>query len=194
MTNFTMSDEDWEALLLSSGILAFVGVILIVVLGLLVVNYVIRCLGLYKMAKKVGSSKAWMAWIPYVNMWLMFNLPTKEYRVLAINKVINRNAAFWIYLGISLVATSVIAVFGVIPYLGAIIVFLGDIAVCVAQVFMLYPMYKDLFLLYHLDSSAQGYAIASTIFSFFLPIVPSILMLITSAKAPREIQIEADYR
>ncbi len=187
-------DDIWEALALSTGIIAVVGIILLIVFIFVAAIYVLQSLGLYKMAKKVGYSKAWLAWIPYANHWLMFNLPTKEYRVLAINKVIpSRNVAFWIWLAISLGGSYIIGIFGVIPYLGAIIVFIGEIAIVVANIFMIFPMYKDLFLLYYTDSSAQGYAIASTICTYIAPIVPAILMLITSAKAPREIQIEAKY-
>lgn len=184
-------DDIWEALALSTGVMAVLGIIFLIVFIFVAIIYVMQSLGLYKMAKKVGYSRAWLAWIPYANTWLMFNLPTKEYRVLAINKVIpSRNVAFWIYLAITIGGSYVVSIFGVIPYLGALIVFIGEIALCVAGVFMIYPMYKDLFLLYYADSSAQGYAIACTICTYLAPIVPAILMLITSSRAPREIQIE----
>lgn len=195
LTNYSYDPDDIrEALVLSSGIIAIIAIVFLIAFIFAACIYVIQSLGLYRMAKKVGYSKAWLAWIPYAHQWLMFNLPTKEYRVLAINKVIpSRNVAFWIWLAISLGGSYIISIFGVIPYLGALIVFIGEIAICVANIFMIFPMYKDLFLLYYTDSSAQGYAIASTICIFIAPIVPAILMLITSAKAPREIQIEAKY-
>lgn len=195
MVNYSYESENiWEALALSTGIIAIIGIVLLIVFIIIAAMYVIQSLGLYKMAKKVGYSKAWLAWIPYANTWLMFNLPTKEYRVLAINKVIpSRNVAFWIWLAISLGGSYVAGIFGVIPYLGAVIAVLISIAVCVANVFMVFPMYKDLFLLYYVDSSAQGYAIACTICSYLAPIVPAILMLITSSRAPREIQVDATY-
>jgi hypothetical protein len=185
-------DDIWSALAVSTGVFAILAVILIIVLIIAAAFYVLKSIGLYKMAKKVGYSKAWLAWIPYASTWLMFNLPTKEYRVLALNKVIpSRNVAFWIWLAISVGGSYAVSILGVIPYLGVILLPLGELAVLAATIFMIYPMYRDLFLLYYTESSAQGYAIASTICNYIAPIVPPILMLITASKAPREIQVDA---
>jgi hypothetical protein len=69
-------DDIWSALAVSTGVFAILAVILIIVLIIAAAFYVLKSIGLYKMAKKVGYSKAWLAWIPYASTWLMFNLPT----------------------------------------------------------------------------------------------------------------------
>ena len=157
-----------------------------------IATYIAQAWGLYQMAKKVGYRKSWLAWIPYANHWLMFNLPTKEYKVLALNKVLNRNKAFWIYIAITVGGAYVMAAIGMIPYIGQLIAVLGRLVILVATIFMIFPMYKDMFLMYYEDSNAQGYAIASTIGAFVAPILPALLMVFTSGKTPREYVVDND--
>lgn len=169
---------------------SIVATVLIAIVAL--ATYIAQAWGLYQMAKKVGYRKSWLAWIPYANHWLMFNLPTKEYKVLAINKVLNRNKAFWIYIAITVGGAYVMTAIGMIPYIGQLIGGLGRLVILVATIFMIFPMYKDMFLMYYKDSNAQGYAIASTIGAFVAPILPALLMVFTSGKTPREYVVDND--
>ncbi len=181
---------------LDSGVVATIVAVTIVATVLIAIvslaTYIVQAWGLYQMAKKVGYRKAWLAWIPYANHWLMFNLPTKEYKVLAVNKILNRNVAFWIYIAITVGGAYVMTAIGMIPYIGQLIGALGRLVILVATVFMLFPMYKDMFLMYYEDSNAQGYAIASTIGAFVAPILPALLMVFTSGKTPREYVVDND--
>lgn len=181
---------------LDSGVIATIMAVTIVAAVLIAIvslaTYIVQAWGLYQMAKKVGYRKAWLAWIPYANHWLMFNLPTKEYKVLAVNKILSRNLAFWIYIAISVGGGYLMAIIGAIPYIGQFIAVLGRLVILVATIFMLFPMYKDMFLMYYEDSNAQGYAIASTIGAFVAPILPALLMVFTSGKTPREYVVDND--
>ena len=181
---------------LDSGVIATIMAVTIVAAVLIAIvslaTYIVQAWGLYQMAKKVGYRKAWLAWIPYANHWLMFNLPTKEYKVLAVNKILSRNLAFWIYIAISVGGGYLMAIIGAIPYIGQFIAVLGRLVILVATIFMIFPMYKDMFLMYYEDSNAQGYAIASTIGAFVAPILPALLMVFTSGKTPREYVVDND--
>lgn len=181
---------------LDSGIVATIMAVIIIAVVLItlisIATYIVQAWGLYQMAKKVGCRRSWLAWIPYANYWLMFNLPTKEYKVLAVNKVLNRKTAFWIYLAVTVGGTMIIGVIGLIPYIGQLIATLGRLVILAATIFFIFPMYKDMFLMYYEDSNAQGYAIASTIGAFLAPILPALLMVFTSGKAPREYVVDND--
>ncbi|MBR5615173.1 MAG: hypothetical protein IKW64_07815 [Clostridia bacterium] len=49
-------------------IFAVLGV-LMAVIGLCIADYVLSSLGLYRLAKRRGISKPWIAWLPVVNSW-----------------------------------------------------------------------------------------------------------------------------
>lgn len=166
--------------------------IIIIVFGIILliglIFYVLNSIGLYRMAKKVGNDKAWLAWIPIANTWLMFTLPDSEYRILAINKVIqSRSNAFWIFFGGRFAVAFALMILSVIPFIGWFAVLLGpllDLAVMVMYVLMLYPVYQDLYELFLPEDTAKNYAIASIICAFLAPVVPPILILVASGKDP----------
>lgn len=164
-------------------IFAIVGIFLLAV-------YILSCIGLYRMAKKLGHDKPWLAWIPFANTWLMFTLPRNEYRVLALNKVIpDRTNAFWIHIAIQYGADIAIAILACIPIVNYVVTaispFMG-IATTVAFIFMMFPVYKDLYSLFLPEETAKNYAVASVICAFVAPIVNSILFIIVSGKEPIE--------
>lgn len=148
------------------------------------------------MAKKLGYEKAWLAWIPFANIWLMFNLPKNEYRVLALKKVIpDRSNAFWIFIaiqyGVDLVMT-ILKVIPIIKYVAMVISPILGVATTVAYVFMGYPLYYDLYRLFLPEGTAKAFTIASVVGALLVPIVPPILMFIASGKEPIEVE-DAGY-
>ena len=56
-------------------IFAFYGVLILGGIGL----YVLRAFGLYTMAQRRGIRKAWMAWVPVLNLWVLGSL-SDQYR------------------------------------------------------------------------------------------------------------------
>lgn len=170
-------------------VFAVVGLILAVVS---LIMYLIESYGIYVLAKKVGHSKAWLAWIPYARTWLTFNIPTNTFKILAINATVStRTIAFLIFLGVTLFKSNFLWIFGLIPYIGAAIVVILKLVIMVFLIFMKYPMYNDIFLMFYPEQTAQGYAIASVICSIFAPIIPSILFVLTATKAPRELVVDS---
>lgn len=182
------NNYDFEELFGSRIIVMVIIIVLSVTLLIGIALYVLNSIGLYRMAKKVGNDRAWLAWIPIANTWLMFTLPDSEYRILAINKVIqSRSNAFWIFFGGRLCVAFAFMLLSMIPFIGWFAVLLGpllDIAVMVMYIFMLYPVYQDLYELFLPEDIAKNYAIASMICVFFAPVVPPILILVASGKDP----------
>lgn len=179
-------EDMMEVLFSSTVVLTIVGIICLVGIVIFAAYYVLSAIGLYRMAKKAGYDKAWLAWIPYANIWLMFNLPKNEYRVLALNKEISdRSNAFWIYIAIMYgtnIAFMILEFIPIINWIVAILSPLVSVALILANIFMMYPVYKDLFSMFLPESTAKNYAVASMICTYFVPIVPPILMLIASGK------------
>lgn len=181
-------NSDIEDILSSTVVMTVFFVIFSIVFLVLIAMYVLNSIGLYRMAKKVGHDKAWLAWIPFANVWLMFTLPDSEYRVLAIDKVINdRSTAFWIFIAIQYGASIVVSALSAIPFIGwifGLISPLVSIACILVYIFMMFPVYKSLYAMFLPEASAQNYAIASIICAYLAPIVTPILMLIVSGKEP----------
>lgn len=200
MVNYSFDMDDLGevfATIFSSAVLVTVVIVVFAIIALFALAvYIFSCIGLYRMAKKLECDKAWMAWIPFANTWLMFNLPRNEYRVLALNKVIeNRTNAFWIHLAIQYGTDIVIGILSAIPIIGYLIAAISPlvgIAVTVAYIFMIFPVYKDLYKMFLPDNTAQTYAIVSIVCHFLVPIVPAILMFVASGKDPVEV-VDASY-
>lgn len=200
MVNYSFDMDDLGevfATIFSSAALVTVFIVVFAIIALFALAvYIFSCIGLYRMAKKLECDKAWMAWIPFANTWLMFNLPRNEYRVLALNKVIeNRTNAFLIHLAIQYGTNTVIGILSAIPIIGYLVAAISPlvgIAVTVAYIFMIFPVYKDLYKMFLPDNTAQTYAIVSIVCHFLVPIVPAILMFVASGKDPVEV-VDASY-
>lgn len=52
-------------------LLTFLGIFYVILLAYIIVNYVIRSLGLYRIAKSSGVNNAWLAWIPLADLFLL---------------------------------------------------------------------------------------------------------------------------
>ena len=141
------------------------GAILVVLLitGVVVLLvYVLSCIGLYKMAQKAGYASPILAWIPIAQTWVMFVLPKNEFVIPLLNKTLDkRSTAFWIYLALPF-ASGILAL---IPFIG----WLVDIAGLVAIYVMSYRVWCDLFAMYD-SSTASRNAILTVIFPILGPI------------------------
>lgn len=180
-----MSDfEDFMSLLTASGLLIFFLVMMGIIFLLVIGFYVLRSIALYKIAKKLGYPDPWLAWIPYASTYLMFVLPEKPFQVLAINtRLEKRSTAFFIWLAISLGSNVIGGIIAIIPLIGTLIVTFLPILEAIVLIFLLYPMYHDLFSLFVDDSQAVVFAIISMLFA---PVM-IIFLLIVSGKEPRPI-------
>ena len=185
-----MSNSDVESLvegLVASGALIMVIAIIGIMLLLSIAVYVLQAVPLYKMAKKLGNQYPWMAWIPFANTYLMFTLPDKQLRILAFNKDIDRVTGFWIWLALNLGGTVIQGIVSVIPVIGTLIATLLPFAILVANIFITYAMYKDLYEMFVDESQATPFAIVSMI----APITVVVFLWIASSKNPKPVvQVE----
>lgn len=174
---------NWTEGILEVGI----GVLIRIIIGILfipfLILYILGAVGLYRMAKKLGYGSPWLAWIPIANLYLMFMLPGGSFRVLAVNKVIEkRENAFWIFAG-GAIAKRILQTISFVPG-GRLFFFFGDaidIVWLIFAIFFLYPLYKDLFCLFESESKAKAFAVWSLILPFLLP----IFLLTASSKEPK---------
>ena len=177
-----MSNSDLATLFSSTAILGILVTIFTIAFAVSILVYVLNCIGLYRMAKKLNHKYSWLAWIPIAQYWLLFDMPKKGLEVLAFKKTIqNRTNAFWIYIALS---------FG--GGIGTLLAPLVPVAMTVGMIFILYPAYKDLYEIFLPESSVQGYAIGSIICLFLVPFVTSILLLVASSKEPIEV-VDSSY-
>lgn len=144
---------------------AFAGVILVFgIIGL--VNYVLLCLGLMRMAQNQGIENAWLAWIPIGNMWIMgkviktIDLGDRKFEQAEMILVIAAAASF-------------LASF--IPVVGTLI----SLAVTILYILVIYKIYK---------MYAPGKELLYTILTFvFAIIAPGILFFIIKDNTPVEV-------
>lgn len=184
-----MSDfEEFLSMLMASGLLIFFFVVFGIILLFVIGFYVLRSIALYKMAKKLGHPNPWLAWIPYASTYLMFVLPEKPFTVLAINtKLKERSTAFFIWLAITLGSGVIESVVLMIPFIGTLAASVLPLLEAVILIFLLYPMYYDLFSLFVEDSQATVFAVIGMLFA---PVL-TIFLLIVSGKEPRQmVEIE----
>lgn len=188
-----MSNSDLATLFSSTAILGIIVTIFTIAFAVSILVYVLNCIGLYRMAKKLNHKYSWLAWIPIAQYWLLFDMPKKGLEVLAFKKTIqNRTNAFWIYIALSFGGGIVTSILGIIPIIGTLLAPLVPIAMTVGMIFILYPAYKDLYEIFLPESSVQGYAIGSIICLFLVPFVTSILLLVASSKDPIEV-VDSSY-
>lgn len=165
-----------------------VGILIRMILGImlvpLIILYILGAIGLYRMAKKMEYNNPWLAWIPIGNLYLMFILPKGAFRVLAVNKVIERREnAFWIF---HAAAMARMVLRAILAFPGGRLFYLFDdvvdIAWLVFLIFFLYPLYRDLFQLFEKESRAKTFAV----WSMILPILLPIFLLIAASKEPKK--------
>lgn len=58
-----------DAALAAGGALAFLMAYLVVVVVICIIVYVVSSLGFYKLYTKMGRDNAWMAWVPFCNIY-----------------------------------------------------------------------------------------------------------------------------
>lgn len=185
--------EEWIATLVASGLLVFLIVIVGIAFLVAITFYVLRSIALYKMAKKLGHPSPWLAWIPYASTYLMFVLPEKPLKILALNtKLQARSTGFFIWLILTLGSGIIEGIIMMIPFVGTMIAGVLPLLEAVALIFLLYPMYYDLFSIFVEDTQAKVFAIIGMIVS---PVL-TIFLLVASGKEPHsvvEIEGTANY-
>jgi hypothetical protein len=167
----------WIGALIAMGAGAIMACLL-VILAIVCSFYILQSIGLYKMAKKLGYDSPWLAWIPFVNLYIMFILPKHSFEPLVIKQeIMNRGNAFWIYMGVTFGTNIVINIFSAmseIPVIG-ILCSLMSVILSLGMIFSMiifqYPLYRDLLELFFTKETASICAIVGMLFPMALSVI-----------------------
>lgn len=149
------------------------GLLMLFTLAFLVTGYVLCSLGLYAIARRRGIRKAWLAWVPVGDLWLLGSI-SDQYRYLVKGRVNNRRrilvilsfAVILLYvLGAYCILTSDGAVMGVLLAFFAI---LALVAAVITLAVYQYMCCYDLFCSCDRDNGAL-YLIMCFLFSGVMP-------------------------
>ena len=64
-------------------------VIYLIMIVFIVISYVLQGIGMYTIAKRRGIHNPWMAWVPFVNAWLLGSI-SDQFQYVAYGKITNR--------------------------------------------------------------------------------------------------------
>ncbi len=132
--------------------------------------YVLEAFPVYKLARKTGRKRAWLAWVPvfgsYFRLYVLADIAgDKELVFFGKFKLKNRPLSFWMYVGIDLfgstLITAVIGVLQVLPVIGQIIGALSTLLYlvpAVAKAFIEYAYLRDLLNIFKEDKKANNTA------------------------------------
>lgn len=119
----------WEAIIVAVGIIgAVISSVISFVIGFF--NYLVKAIPVYKLAKKKGRKKAWLAWVPvwskYFRWYVMMDMPgNKPFEIFKGKiSVQDRQIAYWVRVLIIVFGTKLVGAIGVvlgfIPYIGTL--------------------------------------------------------------------------
>lgn len=169
-----------------SFILGITFIILAIICVIAIVSYVLMAIPLYKMAKKTVPDKAFLAWIPYGNLFLMAYIPASPFSALGGKVYIeDRNKVATIFLLYTLVGATALAIINnilsFIPILGPIVALFIYLAFYVVTYIFTFYIRRDL-----LDTFSPGNNTAITIIGLFVPLVFIIFLYIRASEDPVE--------
>lgn len=133
-----ISDEISEILKELSGssaatvIAAVVIVCVLVVVAVKFTKYLLECVALYSVAKKIGYKKAAIAWVPVFGSWfrryVLVNICSdKDFVLFGKRRFKSRRKSFWVYVIISFCGGTLIDILSLIPGAGQVIMIVGTI-------------------------------------------------------------------
>ncbi len=186
MESYDSSMSTAFALMGMSSILLFYLLIFLFVIVIIVISMIIVGYPYYRMAKKVGLPHAWLAFIPIANVYIMLNLPQREFNIFDWIKTNDRSKVFWIYL-ISIPAVSaagiLIGILSGIPIIGLIFVLLSyllSFAYYVACGILNWRISYDILMTYGMAE----HALWASIVGVFVPIVMVVFSFIIMNNEP----------
>lgn len=160
-------------------ILIIYGVFLLFALAFAVTSYVLHSVGLYSLAKRRGIRKAWLAWIPVGNMWILGSI-SDQYQYVAKGLIRNcRKVLLGVMIAIYILSIpACISVFGTVygaltgeaagVFVGTLMILLSSfltLAANIIGVIFQYIAYHKLF-----ASSDPNNAVAFLIIGIFIPV------------------------
>lgn len=136
--------------------------------------YVLTAIPVHKLAKNAGLPNAWLAWIPYGNVYIMLNLARREFNIFDWIKTYDRTKVFGYYMIFALASMPAINLvmtgLAFIPGVNVLVSLISPVistAYIVAMYIFNWRMYYDILMTYGMKDNAM----VLSVFSSFCPIV-----------------------
>ena len=167
-----------------SFILVFYGLALLIMLTMSIAVYALQAYGLYRLAKRRAIKKAWLAWLPLGNLWILGSI-SDQYQYVTQGKIRNKRSGL-----LALTLFAIIAVLLFFPLLRLAIVrmsYLLGLAVLALSLILcalfLSVMVVEYLALYHLFASCDPSNKALLLLlAIFVPVSLPILLFICRDK------------
>lgn len=167
-----------------SFILVFYGLALLIMLTMSIAVYALQAYGLYRLAKRRAIKKAWLAWLPLGNQWILGSI-SDQYQYVTQGKIRNKRSGL-----LALTLFAIIAVLLFFPLLRLAIVrmsYLLGLAVLALSLILcalfLSVMVVEYLALYHLFASCDPSNKALLLLlAIFVPVSLPILLFICRDK------------
>lgn len=178
--NVTMPGEETFPLELLVFFIVFYGAMLLFSLAM----YILTSLGMYRMAKRRGIHRPWLAWIPVGNMWILGCI-SDQYQAVVKNKTTNRRGTLMGLYIASLLLAVIYMIFAVgfalsqnFAFLGGfLITFLAILAVSIAFSVFGYMSYFDFY-----RSADPDNAVLYLVLSIFVSVTAPFLIFLCGKK------------
>ena len=161
---------------ISIWILGIIGAIISSIFGviMLILEYLLPAIALYKLAKKAGYKYPWLGFIPFAQTYLEFVLPRREFNLLIKTK--KRNYMGIAFLVLSLFGTSIIVALNVVPALGQLL----DLLLPIVLIAMAWRKKYDMLVTFR----SKELALPISIISIFVPWVYTIVLIFSMNQEP----------
>lgn len=178
-----MSESDFQNLMGAGVGLGVWAVILLVYFAIIIGILIVMGIPYFRMAKRQGLPHAWLAFIPIGNIWVMLNLPRREFNLF--NKYIQTDRSkvfvhFLLFLLLSGVLAVPIAVLIMIPVLGWLIYMAFLLIICLISYGINWRMNYDIYMTYGMEDNAMLFSILG----LFIPLIPIVMAFILMNREP----------
>ena len=143
----------------------------------MIITYLIPAIALFVMARRAGYKNAWFAFIPFLQTYLEYMLPKREFKVLFLKfPTEKRQVIALIAILASVFGTAVIGMLNVVPAVGQIL----DIALAV---FLYACAWRKMYDMLCTFGNKEA-ALPVSVFSLILPIVYAIALVVCMKNPP----------
>ncbi|MCR4814275.1 MAG: hypothetical protein K5879_05560 [Lachnospiraceae bacterium] len=162
--------------------LAFLAVCLVIAaVFLFIQEYLLPAIALFRMAKNAGYKYPFFAFIPFMQTFLEYVLPKKEFNVFFIRiPGEKRYIAALVSIGLSTVGLATDAVFDFIPVVGGFLSAFTAIAIIVFLIGSKWRKMHDIFRTYDTEKNA----LLISVIGIFVPLVHTIALLVYMNREP----------
>ena len=133
----------------------------------------------YRMAKRQGMSNAWLAFIPYGNLYITLKLSPRQFNLFNWIKYDNRTKAFWLFLiatGIYIILILPMSFISMIPVLGWLLFMAYIIAYLLISYGIMWRMNYDILITYGMPEHAMWVSIVNIFFPLLMTVFAYIIM------------------